>query len=215
MKQQVRRAPRAFARVALALGALLPTLAHAQLAELENPGSVSAIQERQYRMNHELALQVGVLPLDAFYKGLVGEVGYTYHFSDHFAWRVGRGGYSYNLDTGLRQQLERDFDVNPTQFEVAQWYAGSDLILSPLYGKSALFNRKVIHFTAYALAGGTVFKMNVGFRPAVHLGAGVRFFSSQRLSFRLEVTNNVVIADRPFNVPTVQLGTALNFGASE
>ena len=44
---------------------LLSSLSYAQVEELENPGSVSAIQDRAYRMQHELNLAVGVLPLDA------------------------------------------------------------------------------------------------------------------------------------------------------
>src|SRR5687767_13524288 len=85
--------------------------AFAQAEELENPGRVSAVQERLFRMNQELSLGVGTLPLDAFYKGFGPQVTYTFHFSDTFAWQVGRGMYSYPAYTGLRQQLERDFGV--------------------------------------------------------------------------------------------------------
>src|SRR4051812_18830814 len=54
---------------------LWPALAIGQMQELENPGSTSAIQERRYRMGHELTLGGGVLPLDAFYKGFFAELG--------------------------------------------------------------------------------------------------------------------------------------------
>ncbi|MFP2934601.1 outer membrane beta-barrel domain-containing protein [Pyxidicoccus sp. 3LG] len=206
----------------LILSFLVPGLARAQAEALENPGAVSAIQERQYRMHHELLLGVGVLPADAFYKGLIGTVGYTYHFSDSFAWQVGRGTYSYNVQTSLRRQLERDFDVAPTAsaFEdQVQWMVGSDLIWSPLYGKTAFLNSSVLHFEAFLLGGGTVVKIDRqdGFRPAANVGLGVRLFSGQTLSFRLDVTNNIVFAgtSRIINVPTVQLGTAFNFGATE
>jgi outer membrane beta-barrel protein len=201
---------------------LVPGLARAQAEALENPGAVSAVQERLYRMNHELTLGVGVLPADAFYKGFVAGVGYTYHFSDSFAWQVGRGSYSYNLKTGLREQLERDFGVAPTanafQDEV-QWMVGSDLMWSPFYGKLAFRNSKVLHFEAFLLGGGSVLKLNRtdGFRPAANVGVGLRLFSSNTVSFRLDVTNNFVFAEatRIINVPVVQLSTALNFGATE
>jgi outer membrane beta-barrel protein len=201
---------------------LLPGMARAQAEALENPGTVSAVQERLYRMNHELSLGVGVLPADAFYKGLLGSVGYTYHFTDSFAWQVGRGSYSYNLKTSLREQLERDFDASPTSSafeEQVQWMVGSDLMWSPIYGKMAVSNRKVVHFSAYLLGGGTVMKLQRadGFRPAINLGLGVRVFSSQNLSFRFDVTNNAVFvgATRIIQVPTLQLSTAFNFGATE
>jgi outer membrane beta-barrel protein len=201
---------------------LVPGLARAQAEALENPGAVSAVQERMYRMNHELTLGVGVLPADAFYKGVVAGVGYTYHFNDSFAWQVGRGSYSYNLKTGLREQLERDFGVAPTanafQDEV-QWMVGSDLMWSPFYGKLAFRNSKVLHFAAFLIGGGSVLKLNRtdGFRPAANVGLGLRFFSSNTVSFRLDVTNNFVFAEatRVINVPVFQLSTALNFGATE
>jgi outer membrane beta-barrel protein len=200
---------------------LIPGLAFAQATALENPGDVAAVQDRLYRLNHELSLGVGLLPADAFYKGYFASVSYTYHFNDTFAWQVGRGAYSYNVKTSLRQQLERDFGVVPTAaaFEdEVQWMVGSDLVLSPIYGKMAFFNRKVLHFQASVLGGVTIFKLNTdtGFRPAANLGLGLRFFTNQTISFRLDVTNNFVFTGpRVINVPTIQLATALNFGATE
>src|ERR1700687_1418 len=184
---------------------MFPSFALAQTEELENPGTVSAVQDRQYRMNHELSFGVGVLPIDAFYKGLLAQLGYTYHFSDSFAWQVGRGAYSYDVDTGLKAQLQRDFGVLPTAFDQVQWMVGSDLIWSPFYGKSSFLNRSVRHFELYLIGGGSVLKLTSAFRPAVNLGLGARLFTGQHISFRLDITDNVVITSHPFNVPTVQL----------
>jgi outer membrane beta-barrel protein len=200
---------------------LIPGLVFAQAEAIENPGSVAAVQDRLYRLNHELSLGIGVMPADAFYKGYFAGVGYTYHFNDFFAWQVGRGSYNYNVKTSLRRQLERDFGVVPTAtaFEdEVQWMVGSDVMLKPIYGKLSFFNRKVLHFEAYMLGGATIFKLNTegGFRPAANVGLGMRFFNTQTLSFRLDVTNNFLFTGpRVVNVPTIQLATALNFGATE
>jgi outer membrane beta-barrel protein len=200
--------------------ALLPAVALAQAEELENPGKVAAVQERLFRMNQELSLGIGTLPLDAFTKGIGPQVTYTFHFSDSFAWQIGRGMYSYPAATGLRQQLERDFGVLPTAFPVVQWMAGSDLIWSPIYGKTSFLNQSVLHFEAYALIGGSLIKTNLAFRPALDLGVGVRLFSSKFISYRLDFTDNVCV---PLNfpvteilqVPTIVLSVALNFGSPE
>src|SRR4051812_13483636 len=181
------------------LGALLVLVStfiaagSAQADELENPGAVYAVQERKFRLSHELSLGVGVLPLDAFYKGLTAQVGYTYHFSDTFAWQIGRGVYSYNLDTGLRAQLVRDFGVQTTAFEEVQWMVGSDLIWSPFYGKTAFLNSSVMYTEAYFILGGSAVKVTnlagggaLPFRPAVNVGLGMRLFRSQAVSFRLD-----------------------------
>src|SRR4051812_37335030 len=164
--------------------ALLPAGALAQGGELENPGKVAAVQDRVYRMNQELSLGIGTLPLDAFYKGFGPQVTYTFHFSDSFAWQVGRGMYSYAAPTSLRQQLEDDFGVLPTAFETVQWMAGTDLIWSPIYGKTSFLNQSVLHFEAYSSIGGTLIKTNRNFRPALALGVGVRLFTSKFVSYR-------------------------------
>jgi outer membrane beta-barrel protein len=100
-----------------------------------------------------------------------------------------------------------------------QWMVGSDLMFSPFYGKTAILNSKVIHFEAFLLGGATIFKLNreQGFRPGANLGLGIRVFKSDTVSFRLDVANNVVFAgaSRIINIPTFQLATAINFGATE
>lgn len=197
--------------------------AFAQSEELENPGTVSAVQDREFRMSHELTLSVGVLPLDAFYKGVIAQVGYTYHFTDSFAWQIGRGMYSYNLDTGLRDQLERDFGVLPTAFQEVQYMVGSDLIWTPVYGKGSWLNHTVTHFEVFGVLGGSLLNLTNGlskasttFRPAVNVGLGMRIFGSKHVSYRLDLTDNIVIAtDKVFNVPTIQLSAAFNFGGTE
>ncbi len=192
----------------------------AQIEELENPGTVSAIQQRAYRMQHELNLSVGVLPLDAFYKGLYAQVGYTAHFTDHFAWQIGRAAYSYPVKTGLREQLERDFGVLPTAFDEVQFFFGSDLIWKPFYGKFSVLNSWVLHAEAFLMLGASLFKFTNVWRPGVNVGGGGRIFLNQYVSLRLDITNNVVIpvgggSVALTNVMCVTLGLGINFGATE
>ncbi len=199
---------------------LVPALSMAQAQDLENPGTVSAIQDRAYRMQHELDLSVGVLPLDAFYKGLYAQVSYTAHFSDTFAWQVGRAAYSYAAKTGLREQLERDFGVLPTAFEEVQFFFGSDIIWKPFYGKLSIVNKWVVHGEVFFMLGATLFKFTNAFRPGVNLGGGGRIFLSKYVSLRLDVTNNVVIpigggSTNLTNVMTMTLSLGINFGATE
>lgn len=207
-------------RALIALCLLVPAVASAQFQELENPGTVSAIQERAYRMQHELDLSVGVLPLDAFYKGLYAQVSYTAHFTDFFAWQVGRAAYSYAAKTGLREQLERDFGVLPTAFEEVQFFFGTDLLFKPFYGKLSVMNKSVVHGEVFFILGASLFKFTNAFRPGVNVGGGARVFVNRWVSFRLDVTNNFVIpigggSTTLTNVMTTTLSLALNFGATE
>jgi outer membrane beta-barrel protein len=193
-------------------------VARAQNVDLENPGSVSAIQNRAYTMDFELDLGVGTLPLDAFYKGYYPTLAAVVHFSDAVAWQVARGGYSFNVSTGLRDQLERGFGVLPTAFDEVNWFIGSDLMLKPFYGKSAVLNTWVLHYEAFLLVGVSVFKFSIGgFSPAINLGGGIRLFQNRWVSYRLDVSDDLVINSKLklSQVITIQLMLALNFGGTE
>ncbi len=195
---------------------LVPALALAQNEELVNPGSTSAIQDRAYKMAHEFSLSGGILPLDAFWKGVYAQGSYTLHFNDYVSWQVGRFAYNFAWSTGLRDQLERDFGVLPTAFDEVQFWGGSDLQLAPFYGKTTLFNSLVLHFDFHILIGVSVFKFTTsGVRPAVNLGGGIRLYQNQYVSWKFDVTDNIVITDKPFNVLTLTLSLAINLGATE
>lgn len=199
---------------------LVPAIASAQLEDLENPGSVSAIQKRSFTMVHELDLTAGVLPLDAFYVGLFAQVGYTAHFSDNLAWTIGRFAYSYSARTGLKEKLERDFAVVPTTSEEVQYFLGSDLLWTPLHGKLAVGNGWVVHGEAFFILGASLFRFTNTFRPGINIGGGGRVVLTNNVSVRLDVTDNVVIpvggGSTTFtNVLVTSLSLAINFGAPE
>ena len=202
-------------RALVAFSLLLPFAVFGENSELENPGVVNAVQERPYRLVHELNLAVGSLPLDAFSKSFFGELAYVFHFTDTFAWRVGRGAYNYNVQTGLREQLQK-LTVQPTAIDEAQFFVGSDLLWSPLYGKIAVANKFVVHVETIGILGIGVFKYTVGgFAPAVNIGAAFRLFQNKHVSYRLDVTDNIAITLRKTtNVLTLQLVLAVNFGSS-
>ena len=78
-----------------------PSLAHADDDEDIGTGKVIAVELRPYRMVHEFAVSVGVLPLDALYTGFSLGGSYTLHLSDIWAWEAIDFHYSANVDTGL------------------------------------------------------------------------------------------------------------------
>ncbi len=192
---------------------LLAAPAFAQVEELKNPGRVLAVQDRYYRMNHEVTVGGGVLPFDAYYKGITAQLAYAYHFNDAVAWQVARGTYSYNLATTLRKELERDFGVLTSQTQDVQWMVGSDLLFSPIYGKAAFLNRFVYYSEIYLVLGATLMKTPDALRPAFNFGIGARVFTTDALSLRLELTDNLALGKKVFNVPGVSLSLAFNFGS--
>ena len=196
-----------------------PLVAQAQTNELENPGSVAAIQKRPFSMSFEFnPVVIGTLPLDAFYKSYYLAGGVVVHFSDTLAWQVGRGAYSFNVSTGLRDQLERQFGVLPTANDEINWFVGSDIMLKPFYGKTSVLNSWVLHYEGYFLVGASLFKYTVGgFQPGISLGGGLRLFQTKYVSYRLDLTDNLVFNNklRISQVIAVQLMLGLNFGSGE
>jgi outer membrane beta-barrel protein len=178
-------------------------------------GTVTAIQDRNYHLKAELGVGVGFLPLDPFTRGVTISLSYTHHFTDHFAWRVGRGFFSFGFATGLKTQLEQRYSVAPTDLDRVEWAAGSDLVLTPFYGKVALFNRAVMWMELYLLAGGSVFKFTSGFKPGAGGGGGFRAFITQNLSVRLEVVDHVAFPRPVTNVLEFGLVLAFNFGGND
>jgi outer membrane beta-barrel protein len=190
---------------------LLPVAAIA--ADDESPARVSVVQKRQYTMRHEIQVSGGFLPLDAFYKGVSVNAGYTYHFNDHFAWRVARFAYEKNFDTGLKRQLEQQFGVLTTDFPEVQWIAGSDLFWNAFYGKTAFMNLFVLHIALFLELGADAVKTQTDVLPAVNFGGGLRFFVTEWLSVKAEASNHFVVGKKSFNVVDLQLALAVNLGS--
>jgi len=181
--------------VAMALP-LWPSTASAQLEFGAERPRVFSIQRRPYRLGHEFQLGLGVLPLDAFYVGVVATAGYTYHFSDFWAWEIAGAGYSLNIGTGLKGHLFDEYGVEPVQGggEQITVMASTSMVVKPLFGKLAIFNADVIYSETFFVAGiGPLMKGDF-WRPAINLGAGMRFWSGPALSWRLDVRDYLIFS---------------------
>ena len=189
---------------------LLGSAANAQSEDEELPGTTQAIQERAYEMTFELAAGGGLLPVDVYTKqasafGLV-----AIHFSNALGFQA-RGGKAFSWSSGLRQQLERDFQVLPSAFPAIDWFAGGQLLFKPFYGKSSIANRFVLSFEAYLALGASVFKYLRDFRPGIDVGGGIRLFQNQVLSYRLEVMDTIILTGGITNTVSINLMLCVNF----
>ena len=189
--------PRRAALALLLAAALLSPLA----ASAQEAGHLLAVQQRRFRLIHELLVGPIYEPQDAFNKGLGIELAYIFHLDDAWSWEVLRGGYVGQFDTGLRTQLERDFGVVPTAFESLQYYATSSLTWAPLYGKLALRNAQIIHAEAFLNLGGALGHFTSSFQAGPELGVGVRIFLSNIVSVRFDARDAVFI-HRKANSPS-------------
>ena len=209
--------PLGLALCTLTLAGASPALADDELDEEQV--ATYAVQSRLFRLGGELNVAAGVLPINAFDKGLTVGGSFTYHFSNAWAWEVINGAYVYKqLDTGLKTELLDNFQVQPTKIAAIDLMLSSSLVLKPFYGKLALFNRRVVHAEFSIPVGITLGRYTnpLSYLPGPNIGVIFRVFMSTHTSVRLDVRENVLFnhwATR--NELHVSLGLAFAWGGDE
>jgi len=147
--------------------------------------SSAVIQNRKYDPTHEFTATIGILPLDAFAKGITTSGSYTLHFSPHAAWEVAQFSYSFQVETDLNDKLAA-FDIEPTPFELLEYYLASNFVFKPLYWKGSWLNTGLTYGELLLTVGPAYGWFTRSSRPGLSIGTGFRLFGSQLLSFRLD-----------------------------
>ena len=176
-----------------------------------------AVQNRKHTQRHEFGIWAGVLPLDAFTKGITASAAYTLHFNDLFAWEVANFTYSFGVDTHLKEDLANlTQPVGPTPFETVQYYATSNAVFKPVYGKLAVLNRSLIYQEYFLVAGAGYGWLSITHRPLIDFGLGARVYTRSRLSVRMDVRDYLFFgAEDVHNEIWVSLGMSLSAGNRE
>jgi len=179
------------------------------------------VQERLFRLGLELNAGVGILPLNAFSKGVLLDGSVTYHFNNVLAWEIAQGGYVIaNLDTGLKNQLLQNFGVQPTEISRATFLAGSNLVFTPFYGKLAGLNRSVSHVELFFPIGVTLagYENPGSVQGGIDLGLGLRWFLGEHTSLRLDARDYLLTPGFSnfslTNELLFALGLSVGFGGS-
>ena len=206
--------------LALAIVCLAGQTAYAEDDIDEEKVAAYAVQSRLFRLGGELTVAAGILPMNAFTKGLTIGGSFAYHISNSWAWEVIHGAYVYKqMGTGLRTELTENFSANPTQISALDFMLSSNLLLTPFYGKLAVFNRSVIHLDVSLPFGAGMARyidpQTYWFGPDV--GIIFRVFVSPHVSFCLDVRDYVLLNDHwdTRNEVHVALGAAFAWGGDE
>jgi outer membrane beta-barrel protein len=199
----------------LACLASTPTLA--QYDDEGGAGSAVVIQNRRFKMVHEFTLEGGTVPLDAFVKGVTVSGRYTLHFDDFSAWEIAAGTFSFNIDSGLKEQLIDRFAVQPQSFSTLVLTIDSNYVMKPFYGKLALFNRTLLYAELFGVVGVTAsYWSDNSWRPGPDVGVGARFFVTEWFSIRTDLRYAVLFGGVPLVDPkaTIDGSLLLAVGAS-
>ncbi|MEM9068907.1 MAG: outer membrane beta-barrel domain-containing protein [Myxococcota bacterium] len=195
------------------LSASFATTALAQEGDDEAAYGSRAVQNRHYQGTHELTLWLGILPLDAFTKGVTLGGSYTAHFTDSWGWEVVNYQYSFQFDTDLEAALD-PFELEPTPFEVLEHLVTTNIVFKPIYWKGALRDSLIVHGEIGLVLGGGVGWFTRSRRATIDYGVSFRFYLARWLSLRVDVRHNMFFADAIDNLDLEhELWTALGLGA--
>jgi outer membrane beta-barrel protein len=153
------------------------------------PVETYVVQERLFRLGLEVNAGLGMLPLNAFSKGLMAEGSVAYHFTNLWSWEVVHGGYVIaNIDTGLQQQLLDNFGVQPTELSRMDFLLSSNILITPFYGKLAGLNRSVNHIEIFFPIGIAVahYQDPAAYQGGPDVGLGLRWFLGPHTSLRVD-----------------------------
>lgn len=183
--------------------------------EVDADESIYAVQPRPLHRVHEFSASLGVLPLDALYKGITLGVGYTYHFNALVAWQIAHFRYAFNVDTGTVQELTPRFDVVAARPPPVEYLLDSSIALKLLSGKSVLGQRRVVGAEVALLVGPAVAVLSsqqVVF--GLNAGLGLRAHLNRWFTANLEVREYELFQFRPSfgvtHVLDVSIGASLN-----
>ncbi len=205
-----------------ALGALTVLLAVASAGPAEakitdQGGELYSIEKRDLMGRHELMVSLGVLPMDAFAKGLTLSGNYTYHFTNLWAWEIIGGLYSFNFGTGLDKELNDRFLVQATDVGQLQWLLDSNIVLKPFYGKLALTNDKLLTAELFFVLGYSLGGYTAALPSGIDFGAGLRMFLGKYFSLRFDIRDYMYFPEfkSVTNNLYLSLGLSITFGFSD
>ncbi len=146
-----------------------------------------AVENKMFEPSHELNFQLGILPLDAFYKAAILSAAYTRYFASYWGWEVVNGSIAFSKDTGLRDEL-RQFNVQEDKYlDYIKFAATTNLIYTPVYNKNLMFNKSIVHGEMSGVFGGGMVAFKSGdTAPMVGGGLILRFFMSPQWSAKLD-----------------------------
>jgi len=151
---------------------------------------LGVVQNRLYTKESKIELQpfFGFISADPFldvhsYGGLLG-----YHFSEYFA--VNALGWKHNVSgSSALERLETDITTGaPTTANLnkPEWFVGSELQFSPLYGKLSLMGKMILYYDFHLMAGAGMTKTQNGQYITPFLGIGQQIYLSQWAALRLD-----------------------------
>lgn len=149
-----------------------------------------AVQNRKYFLKNGLTFHADYLPSDSITQGVNLGISFTHNLNDFVAWEVANFNYTFSMDTGLSENLKKDFDKtlrHPLYFNFFKYYVTTSLVYTPFYSKNLLFNKALVWSDINFLVGAGVGKFShSGTKPIFNLGFYLRYFTSPKTAIKID-----------------------------
>jgi outer membrane beta-barrel protein len=162
----------------------------------------------------ETSFVAGVMPYDSVINHYMAGGRLAWHFSDHFAWEVADVQVAFPSVSGFTKSLVTARGISNLQTTKLKLIAGTNFMVSPLYGKIRLLGARVLHFDVYFVAGlgmaktdgvqyGTVgtgsamqeLVLKSGFDPMFDFGLGFKLYFSRGVALLIDLRDYVVYSE--------------------
>ncbi len=149
---------------------------------------IVAVENKKFNPYRDITVQLGILPLDAFYKALSFGISYTQSYTSFIGWEIVNAHIATANDTNLKQELLDKSSLRPAGLlDSVKYYITSQVVYTPIYSKNLLFNRDVV-YGEWSFVGGLGMVGYQSGETALMFGGGLesRFFSSNSLSYKFD-----------------------------
>lgn len=176
---------------------------------------IDVVQGRLFRkaLRSEISLDMGMIIDNQFLTYQLIQPRYTFHLRESIGIEL-TFGKAIHQERQILEALKNvdcenpsstgpatipcSVELDPGPDPIKNMYF-ANIVWSPIYGKLALFSKKIYHFDVYALAGGGMFDNERSNRFGFNVGLGSKVFINDWMSVRLDFRNITVREGEPFN----------------
>jgi len=186
--------------------------------------NIYIVQDKVFHKYHELGAWIGYVPNDEFYLSYPAGINYVFHFNDLLSWEVFHLDFMINQEKDIKDNLIRNFGLAPKEISKPTYIIHSNFQFKPLYGKSSLFNKKVINHETYFLIGAGIIAYDKEYNYAnninqtafsIDFGVGMRYFIYKNFSLNIELKDMLHFKDEQTeNRMYLGLGLCFRFNLS-
>lgn len=154
------------------------------------PFSDLAIVQKNYMPKtgrQQINFGLALVPSDIFYNSVGGDLKWGYHFNETWGLEL-QGTFLGSSKSKPSRDLESKQAVEVTNLVQLKSFLGANIYFSNIYGKTALWDRKIFPFEIYQTLGAGMVQTGLSSSTGVRVGLGELFTLDKDSAVRLEIS---------------------------